>query len=295
MKKSIYKTPVGKNEILKQYEQYVEQLHTNVQRDYIDTRFGLTHVLKMGNEHGQPLFILQGGNCINPMTLSWFKRLFNQYSIYAPDTIGHPGYSEENRISASDNSFALWVHDILDHYNIEKCAFIGPSYGGGIILRLATFHPERIACSVLVSPAGICLGSKRKMIKKVLIPLILYKMTGSFKNLSSIANVMSNNSMKAFDKEIIGNIFNWVSLEQDMPKLTTKTELNNYQSPTLVITGDHDVFFPAHKLEKKSKEILGEVLEYSSYDMGHFPSEQHKQMINDRIIQFLNKHYLETK
>ncbi|OLO39224.1 hypothetical protein BTR23_09235 [Alkalihalophilus pseudofirmus] len=66
-----------------------------------------------------------------------------KFRIYAPDTIGHPGYSDETRISASDNSFALWISDLMEEFKIQKSAFIGPSYGAGIILRLATFLPEK--------------------------------------------------------------------------------------------------------------------------------------------------------
>lgn len=38
------------------------------------------------------------------MTLSWFSSLFKDYLIYAPDTIGHPGYSAETRIPVQDES-----------------------------------------------------------------------------------------------------------------------------------------------------------------------------------------------
>lgn len=83
-----------------------------------------------GPKEAKPVFIFQGGNCINPMTLSWFSSLFSEYRIYAPDTLGHPGYSAETRISAKDDSFALWISDLMEHFKISKSAFIGPSYGG---------------------------------------------------------------------------------------------------------------------------------------------------------------------
>ena len=250
--KTIYKSPEGKEQILNQYEEYLTQFDSLIGRDYVQTRFGSTHVLVMGKEDGQPLFIFQGGNCINPVTLSWFKGLLDEFKVYAPDTIGHPGYSDETRISASDESFAEWTADLMDHYKIEKCAFIGPSYGGGIILRIAAFMPERIQCAVLVAPAGICLGSKIKMIKKILVPMIFYKMNGSARSLRKIADAMSSNSMNGRDESIIGNIFKYTTLEQEMPKLTTAEELKDYHVPTLVITGTEDVFFPDEQNFPKS-------------------------------------------
>ncbi|RSD27248.1 alpha/beta fold hydrolase [Mesobacillus subterraneus] len=290
--KTIYRSLDGKDKILCQYEEYLTLFETPIEREYVETRFGRTHVLKMGKEDGKPLFIFQGGNCINPVTLSWFKGLVKEYKVYAPDTIGHPGYSDETRISASDESFALWIQDLLDFYGIESCAFIGPSYGGGIILRLAAFQPERIHCAVLVAPAGIILGSKLKMIKDILIPMLLYKMNGSAKSMRQIADVMSAKTMGSLDESIIGNIFKHTLLEQEMPKITTMEELENYRAPTLLITGTNDIFFPGDKISQKSAGLFGDNLELKEYDMGHFPSGAFLEKIDADIKAFLKKYYL---
>jgi pimeloyl-ACP methyl ester carboxylesterase len=247
--------------------------------------------LVTGPKDGKPIFIFQGGNCINPMTLSWFSALFKDYRIYTPDTIGHPGFSEEARVSAKDNSFARWISELMAHFHIEKSAFIGPSYGAGIILRLAAYMPEKIACAVLVAPAGIQLGSKIEMIKKILVPLMVFKVNHSKKQIDKIANIMSNNSMKELDKEIIGSIFRYVKLEQAMPKLTEKKELENYISPTIVIAGSKDIFFPEEKIRKSAKEIIPNLKNFETFDMGHFPSEKYLIKINHEIKKFLNLHY----
>lgn len=292
MEKSIYKNKQGKELILNQYENYLSTFGTEIEREYVKTKFGNTHILKLGNKTGKPLFLFQGGNCISPMTLSWFRDLLDEYYIFAPDTIGHPGFSDETRISAQDESFAIWINDIMEHYNIKKCAFVGPSYGAGIILRLATYMPEKISCAVLVSPSGISLGSKTKMIRDILIPMILYKMTKKDKHLYKLTNKMSNNQMQDVDRKIIGHIFENTYLEQDMPKMTTKEELKKFHSPTLIIAGEDDVFFPNKKLYAKSKNIFNEnVLKYKSLQMGHFPSKQNIEEINKDILSFLNEYY----
>jgi len=290
-KHTIYKNEKGKQTILDFYELYIAKLEVNFERVFVETSFGKTHVLVTGSKDGRPIFIFQGGNCINPMTLSWFLPLLQNYRVFAPDTIGHPGFSDENRISARDESFACWISELMDQFDIEKSAFVGPSYGAGIILRLAAFMPEKIACSVLVSPAGIQLGSKLEMIRKILVPLMLFKLNGSSKQMNKIANIMSDHSMKEIDKEIIGNIFQYVRLEQEMPKLTEKRELVNYTAPTMVIAGNKDVFFPEEKIQKAVKEILPNLTNYQSFEMGHFPSQEHLSKINDKIIEFLHLHY----
>ncbi|MGM8364900.1 alpha/beta fold hydrolase [Virgibacillus sp. W0181] len=291
MKTTIYKSEDGREKIRGHYNNYVAELPFATEKKYVDTSFGKTHMLVAGPVEGKPLFIFQGGNSINPMTLSWFSSLVDTYRIYAPDTIGHPGFSDETRISASDETFATWTAELMEQVNVKKCAFIGPSYGAGIILRLAAFMPEKVDCSVLVCPAGIRLGSKLSMIKSILLPLIMFQVTSSEKYLQKITDNMSVNCMKHLDKQIIGDIFKYVKLEQDMPKLTEKKELTNYNAPTLVIAGEKDVFFPESKLKPTAMEIISNLVDFKTYNMGHFPSMEHLLQINKDIRQFLATHY----
>ncbi len=288
---TIYKNPRGKSSIQNYYESYLKTFEVEFERKRIDTRFGKTHLLATGPQDGKPLMILQGGNCINPMTLSWFSPLLKEYRIYAPDTIGHPGYSAETRVSAKDDSYALWITDLMDHLQLEKSAFIGASYGAGIILRLASYHSERIACSVLVCPAGLWLGSKRKMIQEILLPLLWFKLTSSRHSIQKIADTMSQKSMKEMDRDIIGEIFSHVKLEQDMPKLTEKAELAHFHSPTMLVTGKKDIFFPELELNQKAKDIIPFLATAKTYDMGHFPSEGQLKLINNDIKVFLMENY----
>lgn len=290
-KGTIYKRENGKRVITQHYEDYIKTFNFEVERKYIETSYGKTHILIAGPSEGKPVFIFQGGNCINPMTLSWFSSLVDHYRIYAPDTVGHPGFSDEGRISAKDHSFPQWIEEMMDYFDIESSAFVGPSYGAGIILRLATFMPSKIDCSILVSPAGIRLGSKFKMIKDILLPLVSYNATSSEKYLNRIADVMSDHSMKEMDKRIIGDIFKYTRLEQDMPKLTTQKELTNYNSPTLIIAGKKDIFFPETQINKVAKKMVTNLTAFKSYDMGHFPSEEHLVIINNEMKEFLSEYY----
>ncbi|WP_404328568.1 alpha/beta fold hydrolase [Mesobacillus maritimus] len=289
-KETIYKND-GRKVIAQHYDDYLKTFDFEVERVYVETSYGKTHLLVAGPPEGKPIFLFQGGNCINPMTFSWFLPLVEKYRIYAPDTIGHPGNSDEARISAKDKSFAEWIKELMDYFELEHCAFVGPSYGAGIILRLATYMPERIDCAVLVAPAGIKLGSKLKMIKEILLPLVLFHGTSSQKYLDKIANHMSDYSMKEMDKTIIGDVFKHVKLEQDMPNLTTKQELQNYHSPTLLIAGKKDLFFPEKRVNNTARDIIPNLIDFKSYDMGHFPSDEYLLRINQDILAFLQKFY----
>ncbi|UFJ42326.1 alpha/beta hydrolase [Brevibacillus humidisoli] len=288
---TIYTSEEGKRRILNYYEAYLPLIKVEFERVYVDTRFGITHTLVAGPVEGKPLFIFQGGNCINPMTLSWFSSLFEEYRIYAPDTIGNPGYSAETRVSAKDDSYALWVADLMNHFGIEKSACIGPSYGAGIILRTAAYMPEKIACSVLMAPSGLQMGSKLKMVQKILLPLIRFQLFSDKRGLQKIADAMSLNSMKEIDRQIIEDIFTHVDLSHEMPKRTEKKELAQYTSPTMVLAGTEDIFFPGDQVVARAEAIIPNLVAATTYPMGHFPSDAYLQKMNDDIKQFLSEHY----
>ncbi|WP_284645540.1 alpha/beta fold hydrolase [Paenibacillus silviterrae] len=292
MANTMYRSQQGKEAILGQYEDYLQRLNIDISRTYVDTSFGKTHILEIGPRDAKPIIVLQGGNCINPMTLSWFKPLFSSYRLIAPDTMGHPGFSDETRMSAKDGSFAQWIADLQNHYGIRSCAFIGASYGGGIILNLAAHLPERITCAVLVAPAGICMGSKWTMIKRVLIPLLVYKATSSAAALQRIADELSFGHMDEIDKQIIGDIFTHVRLEQDMPESVSEAALKDYTAPTLLLTGSRDIFFPGEEVVQRARRIIPNLADTKIYcESGHFPSPEAKEMMNADIRGFLNEKY----
>src|SRR5699024_8131415 len=146
----------------------------------------------------------------------------------------------------------------------------------------------RIASAVLVAPAGLKLGSKLDMIRKILLPLMAFNRKDSDKSLQRIADVMSDGRMKEQDKEIIGDIFRHVKLEQNMPKLTARKELASYKAPTIVIAGEKDVFFPEQKVRKTAHAVIPNLVTYYAHDMGHFPPEEKLPEINTAIRAFLN-------
>ncbi|UCH89559.1 MAG: alpha/beta hydrolase [Thermoplasmata archaeon] len=287
---TIYRTPEGETKIIELYDKILAELEIDFEETMIKTRFGETHIIITGPKKAPPLIILQGGNTVSPVTLSWFLPLLKKFRVYAPDTIGHPGKSSQNRISPKDESFGKWVADILDNLNLKKAAFIGPSYGAGIILRTATFAPERISKAVLFVPSGIATGSMGKMIFKIVFPMLMYRFRPTDKRLVKAVGPMFFGEIDRTSAEVTGAVFLNVKLETKMPKLTTKDELKNYKAPTMVMAGEFDVFFPAEKIIPRAKEVIPNL--YSAEclkEQGHFPSRKNLKIINNKILRFLEE------
>jgi lipase len=78
-------------------------------------------------------------------------RLASHFRVLAPDLRGHGSSSWE-----PPWTIATHVADVLEtieEAGVEQAAFIGHSYGGRLILELASLDPERIDRAVLLDPA----------------------------------------------------------------------------------------------------------------------------------------------
>ena len=65
----------------------------------VGTRLGDTHVLALGPEGAPPVVFLPGANALNPTCLKWFLPLAERHRFYAPDIVGQPGRSAQERPS----------------------------------------------------------------------------------------------------------------------------------------------------------------------------------------------------
>lgn len=91
----IFKSEKGKGSSLKLYDEQIKKLGMPYYDIYVNTSFGKTHLIETGNRSGKPLLVFHGGNSTTSYNLLACRFLLNDFHIYAVDTIGHPGKSDE--------------------------------------------------------------------------------------------------------------------------------------------------------------------------------------------------------
>ena len=102
------------------YDMQLKSLNTKYEDLYLETRFGKSHLVKLGNLNANPLLMFHGGNSTTPFYLSGFKYLFEYFCIYAVDTIGHPGKSDQINLSAKSLEYGEWASDIIESLGLKK-------------------------------------------------------------------------------------------------------------------------------------------------------------------------------
>ncbi len=288
--KSVYKTPEGKRLILGLYDQMLKKLKFQFESMYINTRFGKTHLLIGGQKTSEPIITFQGGNSVNPLDLIEFESLTKKYRVYAPDTIGQPGKSDETRLSPKNDDYGKWAVDLLDDLGIKKANFIGMSFGGGILMRLAAYAPERISKAIFINPMAIGLGSMIKMIYKLVFPNISYIRHPSKKNLIHAleALVANKNEISEIMLENYGCIFQNSTIVDAPIKPPRKKELIKFTAPSMLIASENDIMFPANKIVPKAKKNISNLMKIRIIDKGsHIINERNMKEINEEIFKFL--------
>lgn len=252
---SVYRSSAGQRALEEVYASAMERLDIEVDERYVETRHGETHVLSVGPENEAPVVVFHGGNATNPLTLDWYSSLTDEYRLIAPDTIGQPGYSAETRVDPEGDEYGEWVVDLLVAFDIQAAPMIGTSYGGGIILRVATFAPERIDRAALVVPAGFGTGPLLPMMR-VGLPAIAYRYLGTEWLLERVLTAMVTQSNPSpIVRETIGASLKHVNLEREFPTATA-AELTGFTAPVALFVAENDPFFPPGTIIPRARSRL---------------------------------------
>lgn len=252
---SIYRSEAARVAIYELYERARERLHFATESRMVPTRFGETHVLVAGPPDGPPVVALQGGNVVNPLTLAWLTPLVDRCRIYAPDTIGQPGKTLGNRVSANDSSLGDWTTDVLDGLGLPSASFIGASYGAGVLLRLAAVAPARIDRAVLVVPAGMTSVPVRSMLR-LAAGYLSYRALRRPRIAAATVRQLAGPDPDPMMIESTALAFAGTELDAEMPRNATPQELAGLTAPVMVFAAEHDPLFPPDRVLPRARTLF---------------------------------------
>jgi len=257
----------------------------------VGTRLGDTHVIALGPEGAPPVVFLPGANALNPTCLKWFLPLAERHRLYAPDIVGQPGRSAQERPSPKGDGHAFWAEDVLDALGLERAPLVGLSYGAAIAIRTMGLAPERVSRAALVSPAAIAAGPFLRMLVEIGAPTLLYRLRPTQERLERTAmTLFTEPEDPAFGPAVrqLGAALRHLRLDADLPRTATEEELAGFGGAVAVFASEKDALFPARAVLPRAKEIfpnlpLAELLE----GCRHVPSKAALDRVNERVIAFL--------
>ncbi|MFA7673657.1 MAG: alpha/beta hydrolase [Clostridia bacterium] len=244
----VFKSDEGRDRIRKYYNGILSFFP--FRQKYVDTSFGKTFVLEAG-QPGYPALVLLHGSCSNSaMWLGDIPVLMSNFHVFAVDTLGEAGNSEETRLDIDTDEYTRWLSELLEKLDISQAVIMGNSMGGWLALHFAAAFPKRTSALVLLAPAGIVPARQSFLAKTANIsedPDSAASVKNAiFADTAVPKEVMEFMSLVMADFNPITGAF-WVLSDEQMRNLTM---------PVLMIAGKDDITTDTKEAAKRLAKFV---------------------------------------
>ncbi len=264
MRISKYKTNEARNAVENWVDFFAANSALNYEKLNISTAFGNTRILAVNHEKRdlKPLLFLPGARTCG---IFWdvsnhLQILGNEYRIYLLDVVGQPSLSDGNCPRLASDDYGNWLKEVCEKLNFEKGAFIGASFGGLLIFKLAAVAPECIEKAVLMNPVGLSYIS--------LSPWTLYNTLKPvyFPTRANVETFMHRIVFSQTEKpegDLWKRIADYIEISVrdfefagDYPTKLTDAEILKLKAETHLLVGDSDALIPHQNTVKRAQKLL---------------------------------------
>ena len=296
--RSLYRSEEGHRAMMSWYDAVFERLLRDVPLEtrFVETRFGLTHVVFAGDQAAPPLVMIQGlgGNAM--MLHPQFRAFAPRFRLVVPEVPGQPGKSAPTRIPHTRAHFAHWLSGVLDALELPQVDILGISLGGRIVLKFGACCPERVCKAVLISSMGlkglklgvarraigIALGSSSRgdVFQGMLDVLLADSADRSAPDLSSLTKEFYL-FFKHFKQELSSGV--------PMALPLSRGELQRFRPRVMLLLGEEEALFdPKAALEKAGRLLPNLEEAHLVSDAGHIMHYERPDVVNQYVLDYLN-------
>jgi pimeloyl-ACP methyl ester carboxylesterase len=164
---SVYKSPEIQARFMEIYDEKMKEWPVPYEDLYVDTEYGVVHVIASGPEDAPPMLLLHASGVSG---WSWkynVEELSQNYRTYAIDLISDAGksrFTSLDHIMKTGQDEADLYAEIAYQLGVEKAYVVGASEGGFVASYFAIHYPERIEKLVLMGPMGYA-GATQSVIR----------------------------------------------------------------------------------------------------------------------------------
>ncbi len=252
---SLFKTEKGKEETLNLYDQKLDELTIKYEYKLIDTNYGKTNIIVVGDSSKPPLILVHGSNGCAPIALETYPTLHEKFQVFAIDVLAQPNKSAETRLSMKDNSYGLWVNNLINKLELKNVTMVGFSFGGLIILKTLIQNENNIKEVFLSAPAFIVNGNPLCALFKIFIPMKRYIKTQNVKYLEKFLKTLFT-ERDEFALKYLSKVFLYFRMDFSPVPVIKKEEAKVIKTPITIIAAKKDVLFPGVKMVKLANTIF---------------------------------------
>ena len=217
---------------------------------------------------GETIFFLHGfAGCAETWEYQ-INHFAHEYRVVVPDLRGH-GQSDAPFTEYTMSELIEDINTVADALNLpEKFILVGHSFGGSICIEYAAAHPERLKKLILIATAGeYPLPKSATLLSRIPVSVIrpFWKYRPRW-----------NAEVHVLKRMMLNNMGKWSGWDA-LKKITT---------PTMVLTGERDHYFPRWAFDRVSEAIPGADI----IDIGaskHKVQLERHQAVNRAIERFI--------
>ncbi|WP_257459547.1 alpha/beta fold hydrolase [Archangium lipolyticum] len=281
-----FKTPEGQSAFTTVYERALERWPVPVERLFVPTRFGRTHVLVSGPREAPPFFLLHGMTGTSTMWAPNIAALARTHRVYMPEVPGDFGWSEVERPLGSRDDCAAWLGEVMDGLKVESAMVGGQSLGGWLSLNFALKVPARVNALVLIAPAG-CFAEVGLQFILHAIPCMFFPYRPVFDWSERWMCAPGNTPPRESSAVFAAGMKHFRSRLQARPGPFPEEELRRLLAPTLLLVGDKEVITSGPALVARARQLVPHVQAELVPNAGHLLSGEQPEHVNARVVRFL--------
>ncbi len=236
---------------------------------------------------GETVVLLHGWGANITLFADLISLVSQKYRVIAVDMPGF-GKSEEPDDNWQVSDYSQFVIDFLSSLGVRKAIFLGHSFGGRVIIKLATCFalPFEIDKIILVDSAGILPKKTPKQLRKqkrykamkkfLLLPPVKAMFPNALKKLQDKSGSADYKAASPVMRKILVSVVN-EDLEPLLPKI---------KQSTLLIWGENDTATPLSD-GKRMEELIKDSGLVTIKGAGHYSFLEGKFIFNRVICSFL--------
>jgi pimeloyl-ACP methyl ester carboxylesterase len=280
----IFTSAQGRERYLQAYEDALSLWPVPYEQVDVPTRLGNTHAIAAGSPANPPLVLLHGAGNSATMWYPVIARLSARYRVYALDTIGDGGKSVLSRPVRERSDYSGWLEDVLDGLKIEQAFVAGLSYGGWLALNLALCAPARVRKLALLAPAA--------SLQRFSFQLEFFLRIGTAlpiqPSAESTVRWLTDKATRVDPRyvAVLDALNHWAKPAMVYPDVYTDAELAAVRTPTLLVYGDQEIIYDAHKAAARARKLMPAVQVEQIPHASHFISMDQPDRVADCLLSF---------
>jgi pimeloyl-ACP methyl ester carboxylesterase len=279
-----FKSKEGKEKIITLYNQKLNELNIEYSEKPVETKFGVTNVIRTGDTKNPPLVLIHGTGGCAPQILDSFPNLASKYCVYAVDVLAQPNKSAENRLDMKSLDYGKWLNEVILKLRLKDVTLVGFSFGGFISLKTLEFNEAPVKQIFLIAPVYIVNGNPLVGLFNMFLPLKKFIKTNNQKYIKKVMNVLFS-EYDDFALTYMSTTFQHCNMDFSPLPVISKNSSKNIKTPITIFAAEKDIMFPGKKMIKRAKQVFSSLEEVVLLeDSKHVPSLSNLKTIQELIL-----------